>query len=117
MKIVDILNIHAPWVVFQKRKYYAPWITKETKELIKSRDNWKRISEENTKIGNVQAAAEACSKFKQIRNKVNNRKKVEEVRFKSEKLSSTKDSPAQTKRVSLVRSLCYMKCHTPTVRY
>ena len=95
-KIVDILNIHAPWVVFQKRKYYAPWITKETKELIKNRDDWKRISEENTKIGNVQAAAEAWSKFKQIRNKVNNRKKVEEVRFKSEKLSSTKDSPAQT---------------------
>ena len=86
-KIVDILNIHAPWVVFQKRKYYAPWITKETKELIKNRDDWKRISEENTKIGNVQAAAEAWSKFKQIRNKVNNRKKVEEVRFKSEKLA------------------------------
>ena len=85
-KIVDILNIHAPWVVFQKRKYYAPWITKETKELIKSRDDWKRISEENTKIGNVQAAAEAWSKFKQIRNKVNNRKKVEEV-IKSEKLA------------------------------
>ena len=95
-KIVQVLNIHAPWVVFQKRKYYAPWITKETKELIKSRDNWKRISEEYTKTGNEQAATEAWSKFKQFRNKVNNRKKSEEVRFKSEKLSSSKDSPAQT---------------------
>ena len=95
-KIVDVLNIHAPWVVFQKRKYYAPWISKETKEMIKSRDNWKKVAEEFTKVGDVQAATAAWSKFKQTRNTINNRKKFEDVRFQSEQLSNIADSPAKT---------------------
>ena len=32
-----ILNVHAPWVRVQQRKNFAPWITIETKDLMKQR--------------------------------------------------------------------------------
>jgi hypothetical protein len=41
-KFSYILNIHAPWVRVQQRKSFAPWITSETKELIKQREIWKQ---------------------------------------------------------------------------
>ena len=91
-KFLNVLDLHAPWIKFQRRKHYSPWLTKETKELIKCRDNWKAVSEDLAKAG----ATEAWNKFKQVRNKVNNRKKYEENRFKAEKIRSTLDSPAQT---------------------
>ena len=37
-----VLNSHAPWVKYQKRKFYAPWLTQETKKLIQKRDYWKK---------------------------------------------------------------------------
>ena len=36
-KLVGVLNIHAPWIIFQQRKHYAPWITTETEGLMKER--------------------------------------------------------------------------------
>ena len=67
-KFLDVLNFHAPWVKFQKRRHYSPWLTKETKELIKCRDNWKAVSEDLARAGDAEAATEAWNKFKQIRN-------------------------------------------------
>ena len=36
-KFIDVLNLNAPWIVFQQKKHYKPWITENTKELIKTR--------------------------------------------------------------------------------
>ena len=44
--------------------------------MIKSREQWKKVSEDFAKAGNVQTATEARTKFKDLRNKVNNRKKI-----------------------------------------
>ena len=41
-KLRYILNVHAPWVRVQQRKYFASWITDETKDLIKQRDLWRK---------------------------------------------------------------------------
>ena len=41
-KLRYILNVHAPWVRVQHRKFFVPWITDETKELIVQRDLWKK---------------------------------------------------------------------------
>ena len=41
-KLRDVLNNHAPWIVFQHRKYYSPWLTKETKEMMAKRDMLKK---------------------------------------------------------------------------
>ena len=40
-KLRYMLNIHAPWVIFQKRKFFIPWITKETKQLMMERERFK----------------------------------------------------------------------------
>ena len=38
------MNIHAPWILFQHRKKFLPWpwLTPETKELMRLRDNWRK---------------------------------------------------------------------------
>ena len=37
-KLKFILDIHAPWVVYQQRKHFNPWLTATTIELMKERD-------------------------------------------------------------------------------
>ena len=95
-KFLDVLNPHAPWVKYQQRKHYSPWITEETQALIKQREKMKKEFEDHAIAGDTEAAAEAWAKFKQVRNNINNRKKFEEQKFKSEKITSTMDNPAQT---------------------
>ena len=31
----EVLNLHAPWISYQLKKKFTPWVTKETKTLIK----------------------------------------------------------------------------------
>ena len=49
-KFNHVLNIHAPWIMFQKRKYFSPWITDETKAMIIQRDMWKKRAVDLAKI-------------------------------------------------------------------
>ena len=37
-KLVDVLNHHAPWVIYQERKNFAPWIRPETVCMMRNRD-------------------------------------------------------------------------------
>ena len=53
-KFVDVLNVHAPWTIFQQRKHFSPWITETTKDLIASRDQLRTLAEDH-----VEAAAAA----------------------------------------------------------
>ena len=41
-KLRYILNIHAPWIIFQQRKSFCPWLTPETKQLMNQRDMLKQ---------------------------------------------------------------------------
>ena len=95
-KFVEVLNIHAPWVVFQQRKNYAPWITKETIQLMKERDDLKKSAELFALNEDTDEAELAWSQFKVIRNKVNNRKDFEEIHFKTEKINQSLDFPANS---------------------
>ena len=45
-----VLNVHAPWVRVQQRKTFSPWITEQTKELIKQRDIWKQRAKDLAKL-------------------------------------------------------------------
>ena len=38
LKINTILDIHAPWVMYQKRKHHAPWLSNDTLKLMSERD-------------------------------------------------------------------------------
>ena len=88
-KLRYILNVHAPWVRVQQRKYFAPWITDETKDLIKQRDLWKKRAKDLALVSPQadQNQKDAWNEYKKYRNKINNKKKFEENHYKSEKMS------------------------------
>ena len=75
-KYLSVLNLHAPWIVFQLRKNYSPWISEETLALMKQRDNAKNVAANLVQDG--RDAADAWKIFKRLRNQVNNKRKQEE---------------------------------------
>ena len=95
---VLILDMHAPWVVYQKRKNYAPWLTSTTLKIMAERDAAKANAAHLAAQG-IDASDE-WKQFKSLRNKVNNRRKFEENCYKEEKLSASLDSAASTWKVA-----------------
>ena len=65
----EVLDIHAPWVTFQMRKGFSPWISKETLVLMKERDILKKEASKRSNAGFD--STEAWKQYKVIRNKVN----------------------------------------------
>ena len=41
-KLRYVLNCHAPWIIFQQRKSFCPWLTEETRQLMEQRDQLKQ---------------------------------------------------------------------------
>ena len=79
LKFKSVLDRHAPWIKYQRRKYHKPWITKDTLNLMSQRDHWKKIatnlSVENSSQQSCEQEKEAWLHYKSFRNKVNNLKK------------------------------------------
>ena len=102
-KFVEVLNEHAPWVLYQKRKCFSPWLTEDTKNLMNERDMWKRKAKELAILNTGTACEEqkrAWEKFKQLRNSVNNKKRYEELNYKREKMSENIGDPAKMWKTS-----------------
>ena len=100
-KFKYVLDQHAPWIIFQHRKDHKPWITEETLNLMKERDYWKKNAVNLSHRGgnsqfSQQAAQQAWSKFKCLRNRINNLKKNEEYRFKKKTIDDSIENSAQT---------------------
>ena len=95
-----VLNNHAPWIKIQERKTFSPWLTIETKDMMKLRDEWKKNAKDLCISSQGQEASqeqiEAWNQYKFYRNKVNNRKKNEEKVFKQEKMTENLESVEQT---------------------
>ena len=88
-KFKFILNIHAPWGRVQQRKRFSPWLTEETKNLIKLRDQWKKVAKDLA-VSNpysCQDQVDAWGQYKTYRNQINDCKKHEEKMYKAEKLA------------------------------
>ena len=97
-KLNFVLNKHAPWKVFQLRKSFCPWLTDETKELMKERDTWKKKAKQLATDNPGQVTAEqhkAWVEYKKIRNKINNLKRSEEIEFKKNKIEENIDDSAK----------------------
>ena len=98
-KLRWILNVHAPWIIFQQRKSFIPWLTARTKELMKDRDQLKQKARDLALRDHGRQVSEeqktAWNDFKKLRNKVNNKKKQDEKVYKSEKIVEAMDSPAK----------------------
>ena len=84
-KLRDILNIHAPWIIFQQRKFFKPWITKEAREMMKERDRLKSKAkdlacrDQQLGIEPSEEQTNAWNEFKKIRNKITNKKNRDEI--------------------------------------
>ena len=92
------LNQHAPWIIYQQRKNYTPWITAETKDLMKQRDAWKLKAKEIAVANHGQPSEEqslAWNEYKKVRNKINNKKRFEEANYKREVIIKDIDDPAK----------------------
>ena len=68
----QVLNQQAPWIIYQQRKRYAPWVTEATKNPIKARDDLKKLAENFALAGDSGSAAIAWKDYKKLRNKLNN---------------------------------------------
>ena len=44
-KLNFIFNIHAPWIKYQRRNNYVPWMSSELKSMILQRDYWNKTSQ------------------------------------------------------------------------
>ena len=98
-KLRYILNVHAPWIVFQQRKFFVPWLTEETKQLMLQRDKFKQEAKEMALRDMGRSVSEdqrlAWEKFKKLRNKINNEKKKEEKNYKASKISEDLECPGK----------------------
>ena len=95
-KFKYVLDMHAPWTVFQERKIYKSWISKETKIMMDKRDELKKkaveISANNSENEATDEEKEAWQRYRKLRNKINNAKKNDEVKYKKEKVKENLDS-------------------------
>ena len=95
-KLVEILNVHAPWIVFQQRKHYTPWLTEETKQLMQEWDMYKEKAKAmaSVEVGEVSSEQEDMwNKYKKLRNNINNRISQEEIKYKKIIVNDSKDNP------------------------
>ena len=105
-KLTDVLNTNAPWIVFQHRKFYSPWLTKETKEMMSKRDKLKKKAKDLAELDlneGREASEEqvkAWAEFKKVRNEVTNMKRKDEAQFKSSKISESISCPQATWRTA-----------------
>ena len=77
-----VLDFHAPWIRFQKRKHFSPSLTASTLELIKQRDTAKRKFEALARSSSgcdPHAKTTAWNEFKKLRNKINNLKNMRKI--------------------------------------
>ena len=99
-KFKSVLDLHAPWIVFQQRKFYKPWISQQTVQLMNERDKLKKeaiaLSNQNSSRKFNQEETDAWKKFRVIRNKINNTKKNEAYMFKRQVFEECSADSRQT---------------------
>ena len=90
----SVLDKHAPWIVFQHRKRFVPWLTEETEKMMKTRNElkWEAIK----KVKEGEDSSHVWAEFKKLRNEINNRRKFEEKAFKKEQMSKSLHCPKET---------------------
>ena len=95
-KLVNVLDTHAPWIVYQQRKHYAPWITPETEKLMEERNKLKEKALHLAGLEGRDASeeqAELWKRYKKLRNSLNNQNGKEEIKYKKSKVNSCKEDP------------------------
>ena len=92
----EILDSHAPWVIFQNHKNSKPWITEETLEIMKKRDQAK---EDHKRLSLIDSSSretkDAWELYKILRNRVTHLKRNEEDNYKRKQVENNSDSAGE----------------------
>ena len=97
-KLVQVLDVHAPWILFQQRKNFVPWLTQDTMKMMKNRDLLKekaKIMACNEGRGASVEQVEIWKQYKVLRNQVNNRIRQEEIKYKKNKMKDCQGDPSR----------------------
>ena len=87
-KITEVLDIMAPIKTIQARSNYSPWLSEDTKNLMKQRDETQRLASETQK-------QDDWRRYKSLRNTVNNRLKNEKSSWQKNKLETCQNDPGK----------------------
>ena len=87
-KINFILDKMAPIKTFQTTSKYCPWLTEETKLLIKKRNKAQDKLSENKTVENFEV-------FKKLRNNVTKSLRTEKIKWQKKKLDSCNNDPGK----------------------
>ena len=116
-KLVDVLDGHAPWIVYQQRKHYAPWITPEMVKLMEKRD---RIKDQAVRLATLEGSSvskdqvKLWREYRKLRNSFNNKNGQEENKYKRSKIKDCKDNPGMV--WSLAKNYMNWKSQGPPVQ-
>ena len=87
-KVNCILDKMAPIKTFQTNSKYCPWLTLETKEIIRERNKAQKTLSENKNDENF-------AKFKNLRNKVTKNLKSDKIMWQKQKLENCNNDPGK----------------------
>jgi hypothetical protein len=90
--LTTILNYMAPIKTIQVRSKYCPWLSSETKHLQQERNNLQKKAFESNN-------PEDWRRYKEVRNKVNNRLKHEKINWRKDKLVNLEDHSQMWKNI------------------
>ena len=94
-----ILDEHAPWKKIQQRKGFKPWISEPVKKLISQRDTLKakakNLAAMNPAITASTEEIETWNQYKKLRNKINNLKRRDEAKYKTEVIANSLEDPSK----------------------
>ena len=96
---LSVLDKHAPWVRFQRRKFFAPWITQETIGLIKER-NMLKDEAIKASLSHSNEERAAWNRYRALRNKITNKKRNEEEAYKKRKIAENLGSAEKTWQIT-----------------
>ena len=92
-KLNRILDRHAPIKVFQTCTRFAPWLSKETKEIMKERDRAQVWASSSKKV-------EDWATYRSLRNRVTKLLKTEKKDWQKKKLEECSNDSGKCKRLA-----------------
>ena len=87
-KVPSILDVMVPVKTFQTTTKYCPWLSEQTKDLIRKRNKAQELLSENKTNENFE-------NYKTLRNKVTNNLKYEKTKWQKQKLENCNNDPGK----------------------
>ena len=81
--LVDVLNKHAPCIIYQERRSFIPWVSNETKCLMVERDKYKCEAKKKANHDGLLVSAEQQELWKLYKKKQETKSIIDSGKMKS----------------------------------